>query len=216
MTLTLRETENRIKTTNFDSLPKPRKNKGVRGQLLELALGIPNSSKLTDLVDGELKSFTKGESIAVTQLRHTLPEIFNKTPFNKSKLGIKISRTLYVAFDRNNKFLGTATHTETNKLIEEDYNYICDFIRNAKNLHTFTGRNKVLQIRTKDSKDRNGNYHPIIWKREQISNKGFAFYLTGRYAKGIIWYQTTPTRIASEVPEKSPEGVSTFIFFDFL
>ncbi len=159
MTLTLRETENRIKTTNFDSLPKPRKNKGVRGQLLELALGIPNSSKLTDLVDGELKSFTKGESIAVTQLRHTLTEVFNKTPFNKSKLGIKISRTLYVAFDKQNNFLGTATHTETNKLIEEDYNDICDYIRNTTTLKTFTGRNGILQIRTKDSKDRNGNYH---------------------------------------------------------
>ena len=186
MTLTLRETENRIKSTNFDSLPKPRKNKGVRGQLLELALGIPNSSKLTDLVDGELKAFTKGESVAVTQLRHTLPEVFNKTPFNQSKLGIKISRTLYVAFDRQNNFLGTATHTETNKLIEEDYNDICDFIRNTKTLLTFTGRNGILQIRTKDSKDRNGNYHPIIWEGQQISNKGFAFYLTGRYAKTIV------------------------------
>ena len=186
MTLTLRETENRIKTTNFDSLPKPRKNKGVRGQLLELALGIPNSSKLTDLVDGELKSYTKGESVAVTQLRHTLTEVFNKTPFNQSKLGIKISRTLYVAFDRNNNFLGTATHTETNKLIEEDYNDICDFIRNTKTLKTFTGRNGILQIRTKDSKDRNGNYHPIIWEGQELSNKGFAFYLTGRYAKTIV------------------------------
>ena len=189
MTLTLRETENRIKTTNFDSLPKPRKNKGVRGQLLELALGIPNSSKLTDLVDGELKSFTKGESIAVTQLRHTLPEIFNNTPFNQSKLGIKISRTLYVAFDRQNNFLGTATHTEPNKLIEGDYQYICEIIRHRINnglpLQTITGLNKVLQIRTKDSKDRNGNYHPIIWEGKQISNKGFAFYLTGRYAKTI-------------------------------
>ena len=186
MTLTLRETENRIKTTNFDSLPKPRKNKGVRGQLLELALGIPNSSKLTDLVDGELKSFTKGESVAVTQLRHTLTEVFNKTPFNQSKLGIKISRTLYVAFDRQNNFLGTATHTKTNLLIEQDYNDICDFIRNTKTLHTFTGRNGILQIRTKDSKDRNGNYHPIKWEGQQISNKGFAFYLTGRYAKSIV------------------------------
>ena len=186
MTLTLRETENRIKSTNFDSLPKPRKNKGVRGQLLELALGIPNSSKLTDLVDGELKSFTKGESIAVTQLRHTLPEIFNNTPFNKSKLGIKISRTLYVAFDRNNNFLGTATHTKTNPLIEEDYNDICEYIRNAKTLKTFTGRNGILQIRTKDSKDRNGNYHPIKWEGQELSNKGFAFYLTGRYAKSIV------------------------------
>ena len=85
MTLTLTETQNRLQKTNFEALPKPRKNKGVRGQLLELALGIPNSSKLTDLVDGELKSYTKGESVAVTQLRHTLPEIFNNTPFNKSK-----------------------------------------------------------------------------------------------------------------------------------
>ena len=28
----------------------------------------------------------------------------------------------------------------------------------------------------------------------------------------IIWYQTTPTRIACKVPVKSPEGVYTFIF----
>ena len=186
MTLTLRETENKIKTTDFDNLPNPRKNKGVRGQLLELALGIPNSSKLTDLVDGELKSFTKGESVAVTQLRHTLTEVFNNTPFNQSKLGIKISRTLYVAFDRQNKFLGTATHTKTNPLIEEDYNDICDYIRPATTLKTFTGRNGILQIRTKDSKDRNGNYHPIKWEGKEISNKGFAFYLTGRYAKTIV------------------------------
>ena len=186
MTLTLRETQNKLQKTNFEELPKPRKNKGVRGQLLELALGIPNSSKLTDLVDGELKSFTKGESVAVTQLRHTLTEVFNKTPFNQSKLGIKISRTLYVAFDRQNNFLGTATHTETNPLIEEDYNDICDYIRNTKTLNTFTGRNGILQIRTKDSKDRNGNYHPIFWEGQQLSNKGFAFYLTGRYAKTIV------------------------------
>ena len=182
MTLTLKETLQRLQTTDFEALPKPRKNKGVRGQLLELALGIPNSSKLTDLVDGELKSFTKGESVAVTQLRHTLTEVFNKTPFNQSKLGIKISRTLYVAFDRNNNFLGTATHTETNPLIEQDYNDICDFIRNTETLHTFTGRNGILQIRTKDSKP----YHPIKWEGQQISNKGFAFYLTGRYAKTIV------------------------------
>ena len=186
MTLTLTETQNRLQKTNFEALPKPRKNKGVRGQLLELALGIPNSSKLTDLVDGELKSYTKGESVAVTQLRHTLTEVFNKTPFNQSKLGIKISRTLYVAFDRENNFLGTATHTKTNPLIEEDYNDICDFIRNTKTLKTFTGRNGILQIRTKDSKDRNGNYHPIKWEGQELSNKGFAFYLTGRYAKTIV------------------------------
>ena len=186
MTLTLTETQNRLQKPNFEALPKPRKNKGVRGQLLELALGIPNSSKLTDLVDGELKSYTKGESVAVTQLRHTLTEVFNNTPFNQSKLGIKISRTLYVAFDRQNNFLGTATHTEPNKLIEEDYNDICDYIRTATTLKTFTGRNGILQIRTKDSKNKKGQYNPITWKGQTLSNKGFAFYLTGRYAKTIV------------------------------
>jgi len=197
MTLTLKETENKLKNTKFENLPKPRKNKGVRGQLLELALGIPNSSKLTDLVDGELKSFTKGESIAVTQLRHTLPEILNfnqykYTPFVLTKLGQKISNTIYVAFDRNNNYLGTKVLYEGGHIkdFESDYNDICYFIRNTfqegKTLKTFTGRNGILQIRTKDSKDRNGNYHPIKWEGKQLSNKGFAFYLTGRYAKTIV------------------------------
>ena len=63
MTLTLKETLQRLQTTDFEALPKPRKNKGVLGQLLELALGIPNSSKLTDLVDGELKSLLKGNQL---------------------------------------------------------------------------------------------------------------------------------------------------------
>tara|TARA_R100000734_G_C3272639_1_gene68236 strand:+ start:126 stop:686 length:561 start_codon:yes stop_codon:yes gene_type:complete len=186
MNLTLSQVKNNLTNVDFTKLPKPGKNKGDRGQLLELALGIPNSSKLTDLVDGELKSYTKGESIAVTQLRHALPEVMNKTPFNKSKLGIKIARTLYVAFDRDNNFLGTATHTDINPLIEQDYNDICDYIRNTKTLNTFTGSNGILQIRTKDSKDRNGNYHPIRWNGQQLSNKGFAFYLTGKYAKSIV------------------------------
>ena len=66
MTLTLSEVQFNLTQIDFTTLPKPLKNKGARGQLLELALGIPNSSKLTDMVDGELKSYTKGESIAVT------------------------------------------------------------------------------------------------------------------------------------------------------
>ena len=35
----------------------------------------------------------------------------------------------------------------------------------------------------KDSKDKKGNYHPIIWKGQQLSNKGFAFYLTGKFGR---------------------------------
>ena len=195
MTLTLSEVQFNLTKVDFTTLPKPRKNKGVRGQLLELALGIPNSSKLTDMVDGELKSFTKGESIAVTQLKHTLPQIFNKTPFSQTKIGIKLQQTLYVGFDRQNNFLGTTTLTpdtapEHYELLQNDFHFIANRIResfyNKSELHTTNGLNGLLQIRTKDSKDRNGNYHPIYWKGQKMTNKGFAFYLTGKYAKSII------------------------------
>ena len=79
MTLTLTETQQRLQKTNFEALPKPRKNKGVRGQLLELALGIPNSSKLTDLVDGELKSYLKGNQLRLLNLDTHYPK-FLTTP----------------------------------------------------------------------------------------------------------------------------------------
>ena len=191
MTLTLSEVQFNLTKVDFTTLPKPRKNKGVRGQLLELALGIPNSSKLTDMVDGELKSFTKGESIAVTQLKHTLPQIFNKTPFSQTKIGIKLQQTLYVGFDRQNNFLGTTTLTpdtapEHYELLQNDYDFIANRIResfyNKSELHTFNGLNGLLQIRTKDSKP----YHPIYYKTQMLKNKGMAFYLTGRFAKSII------------------------------
>ena len=194
MTLTLSEVQFNLTKVDFTTLPKPRKNKGVRGQLLELALGIPNSSKLTDMVDGELKSFTKGESIAVTQLKHTLPELIDdecyKT-FPETKVGIKLKNTLFVAFDRENNFIGTTTINENSNpeiyaMLEEDFEYIAEEVQLAylddKELTTITGLNGLLQIRTKDSKP----YHPLTYKGVTLKNKGMAFYLTGKFAKSII------------------------------
>ncbi len=106
-----------------------------------------------------------------------------------------MQQTLFVGFDRDNNFIGSTTITPDNdpehfRKLEEDFYSICDAILGAyydnKELHTVTGRNNLLQIRTKDSKDRNGNYHPIIWKGKQISNKGFAFYLTGKFGREVM------------------------------
>ena len=195
MTLTLNEVKENLTKVDFTKLPKPKKtNKGKRGQLLELALGIANTSKLTDCVDGELKSFTQGESIAVTQLKHILPQIFANIPIYRTKLGIKMQQTLFVGFDRDNNFIGSTTLTPESdpkhfEQLEQDFHDICDAILDAyydkKELHTVTGRNGLLQIRTKDSKYK-GKYHPIIWNGKEISNKGYAFYLTGRYIKSLI------------------------------
>ena len=195
MTLTLNEVKENLTKVDFTKLPKPKKtNKGKRGQLLELALGIANTSKLTDCVDGELKSFTQGESIAVTQLKHILPQIFANIPIYRTKLGIKTQQTLFVGFDRDNNFIGSTTLTPESdpkhfEQLEEDFHDICDAILGAyydkKELHTVTGRNGLLQIRTKDSKYK-GKYHPIIWKGQQLSDKGFAFYLTGKFGRELL------------------------------
>ena len=195
MTLTLNEVKENLTKVDFSKLPKPKKtNKGKRGQLLELALGIANTSKLTDCVDGELKSFTQGESIAVTQLKHILPQIFANIPIYRTKLGIKTQQTLFVGFDRDNNFIGSTTLTPESdpkhfEQLEQDFHDICDAILGAyydkKELHTVTGRNGLLQIRTKDSKYK-GKYHPIIWKGQQLSDKGFAFYLTGKFGRELL------------------------------
>ena len=195
MTLTLNEVKENLTKVDFSKLPKPKKtNKGKRGQLLELALGIANTSKLTDCVDGELKSFTQGESIAVTQLKHILPQIFANIPIYRTKLGIKTQQTLFVGFDRDNNFIGSTTITPESdpkhfEQLEQDFHDICDAILDAyydkKELHTVTGRNGLLQIRTKDSKYK-GKYHPIIWKGQQLSDKGFAFYLTGKFGRELL------------------------------
>ena len=184
-----------LKVTNFDAFPKPAKNKGSRGQLIETALGIPNSSNLKDLVDGELKTFTVGESIAVTQLKHCLSEIIEDgVTFADSKVGEKLSQTIYVGFTRSNDYVGTAvlnpeTHPEHYQELAEDYQFICDTIRAlfdaGKELGTVTGPNGLLQIRTKASKT-NGRYVPLTFAGVTLKNKGMAFYLCGKFGKEVV------------------------------
>jgi hypothetical protein len=184
-----------LKVTNFDAFAKPGKNKGSRGQLIETALGIPNSSNLKDLVDGELKTFTVGESIAVTQLKHCLSEIIEDgVSFTDSKVGEKLSQTIYVGFTRANDYVGTEvlnpeTHPEHYQELAEDYTFICDTIRSSFDsgsiLNTITGPNGLLQIRTKASKT-NGRYVPLTFANCTLKDKGMAFYLCGKFGKEVL------------------------------
>jgi len=211
MTLSLSEVKVNFSKVDFTKLPKPSTNKGDRGQLLELALGIPNSSNLTDMVDGELKTYTRGESIAVTQLNHCIPEILKGVSFNDSKVGKKLEQTLYVGFDRDNNFLGfvetnQTTDKEHYRQLKEDYNFICDKIRTAYQLkielnqlegqpinrkgelsYTITGKNKLLQIRTKASKNSKGEYVPEKFNDVILNpNSKMGFYLCGRFGKELM------------------------------
>ena len=186
----------KLKVTDFAAFDKPGKNKGARGQLLETALGVANSSDLKDLVDGEIKTFTKGESIAATQLKHCLPEIIeNAVSFEYSKLGQKLSQTIYVGFSRKNDYLGCVvlneeTHPEHYQELKEDYEFICDKIRLAFNteteLNTITGPNGLLQIRTKASKTKSGSYVPLRFAGVTLKDKGMAFYLCSKFGKEVL------------------------------
>jgi len=194
MTLTVLQTVAKLKVTDFSAFEKPAKNKGSRGQLIETALDIPNSSNLKDLIDGELKTFTVGESIAVTQLKHCLSEIIEEgVSFVDSKVGEKLSQTIYVGFTRANDYVGTEvlnpeTHPEHYQELAQDYQFICDSIRtlfnDGKQLSTITGPNGLLQIRTKASKT-NGRYVPLTFAGCTLKDKGMAFYLCGKFGKEL-------------------------------
>jgi DNA mismatch repair protein MutH len=193
--LTTDQAFGKLKVTDFSIFPKPGKNKGARGQLLELALGIPNTSNLKDMLDGELKTLTVGESIAATQLKHCLPEIIEDcVSFDESKVGQKLKQTLYVGFTRTNDYVGCAvlneeTHPEHYQELREDYEFICNSIRTlfdaGKELTTITGPNGLLQIRTKASKT-NGRYVPLTFAGVTLKDKGMAFYLCGQFGRNLF------------------------------
>ena len=207
--LTVNQVYGKLKVTDFSVYEKPGKNKGARGQLLETALGVPNSSDLKDLEDGEIKTFTVGESIAATQLKHCLSEIIEDSiSFDESKVGQKLKQTVYVAFSRNNDYVGTEilneeTHPEHYQELREDYEFICEQIRTAfergveldqlgfvnrrgKASHTITGPNKLLQIRTKASKTKRNDYTPLTFADVTFNNKGMAFYLCGSFGRNLF------------------------------
>lgn len=192
--MSVSDIQTKLKTINWHIIEKPSNNKGSRGQIIEKALGIQNSSRLKDLIDGELKTFTYGESIACTQLNHCLYEIENNIPFDKSKLGMKMEQTIYIGFSKDNNYIGSTTlNKNTHKYhyihMEEDYNFISNIIRNTilnkTTLKTITGPNKLLQIRTKASKI-NGFYKPLIYKGHELKNKYMAFYLCSNFGKKLF------------------------------
>ena len=193
--LTTNQVYGKLKVTDFSVFAKPGKNKGARGQLLETVLGVPNSSDLKDLEDGEIKTFTVGESIAATQLKHCLSEIIeDSVSFDDSKVGQKLQQTLYVGFTRSNDYVGCEilneeTHPEHYQELREDYDFICEQIRTAfdteSELNTITGPHGLLQIRTKASKT-NGRYVPLTFAGVTLKDKGMAFYLCGQFGRNLF------------------------------
>ena len=194
--LSVIEVEQKLSTYDFSSVQKPARNKGERGNLIEMALGVKNSSDLIDLIDGELKTFTVGETIAITSLGHCLLGIIDGSlEFDETKVAKKMSQVLYIGFTRNNNYVGNITtnqdtHPEHYQHLAEDYGYISAQIRSCyvqnKELETITGPNNLLQIRTKASKTKSGHYRPLCYNGVQLKDKSMAFYLCSTFGKTIL------------------------------
>lgn len=193
--LTIPEAAKKLLVLDKSTVPAPTKNKGYRGNMLEIALGIPNSKSLKDCVDGDVKSFKLGQPVAITMLGHCLDEIISNTvEFEDSKVFSKLEKTLLVGFDKQNNFVAAKVidlHSDAEHRIKlaEDYSYIAAVVKHAyltgQTLHTINGPNKIMQIRTKASASKNG-YSPLCYNGVELKDKSMAFYFLGSYAKSII------------------------------
>jgi hypothetical protein len=182
--------------TSLDTVSKPGRNKGERGQQVELNLGLKNTNCLTDCIDGDIKTSTLGQTIFITQMGHTMEEIIdNSCTFENSRVGKKISNCMYIIYSPCGEKLGQyfvsrKSHPEHYRELEEDYGFIVNTIRDTyavgDELKTTTGPNKLLQIRTKASKGIDGAYPPFVYKGKRLKDKYMAFYICSRFGKMLV------------------------------
>ena len=192
----LSEAEIKLNNINKDNAPIPGRNKGGRGLWVEEQLGMKQSSQLNDFEDGELKAFKEGQTIAVTMVQHCLNEILDRgVSYSESNVGKKLYNVLFVKFAKTGEFVkslvtNSQIHRELHYKLSEDYNYICAEIRrrydNNEELTTINGKHKLLQIRTKASKTRLGNYVPLEYNGKRLKDKAMAFYLTRTFEQSIF------------------------------
>jgi hypothetical protein len=181
-------------------------NKGSVGQIIERAIGVDLSSDLLDFENGELKSNkflggTPAETLAVTQIGHILPEIHAEISWPNSSVLKKITSFIFLPIHKDSPnpdhwIVGRAVHfseksyPEQYKKLGSDYEQIGAEIRKvltgSGSLHTTNGSNEYLQIRTKDSKDKTGSYHPIKFQGRALSDKNFAFYLRPHFLNSVL------------------------------
>jgi DNA mismatch repair protein MutH len=183
-------------------------NKGLTGQLLELQLGLENSSRNLDFEDGELKSNKVDidgkplETMYIKQISSMIDDLLSEKNFFETKLYKKINNILYVPVykgSRKNKVnrkewrllpyihIELSEHPQLKKQLEEDYYNICKLMKKqldkSSNSYLHTCNGKYIQIRTKDSKPYNAIYSNIY--NRIVSDKNRAFYFKKEFIKKI-------------------------------
>ncbi len=183
-------------------------NKGNTGQFLQQLLDMPNNSNLTDFIDGELKtnkSHPNGmprETMFITQISKDFDSLFYEES-ESNRLLDKISNLLYLPVVKptgsspEDWYFLPAHHIDSEQYSTLKEIYYQDFISIKQQIlehldcpedgfiHTSSG--KYIQIRSKDSKRKDGTYNPIYSEvlGREVSNKNHAFYFKTDFMKDI-------------------------------
>ncbi len=191
-----------------EQLENIRVNKGKTGQLLELALGLPLSSRSLDFEDGELKTNkcdrmgNSTETIFITQISSFIDDMLSFRPFEETPLYEKTKSMLYVPVCKEGepeqwKFfpcifidIRDPRYRRLAAVWKKDYEIICRKIKKdiedqGRGIHTVSGQH--LQVRCKDWKDKKGEYHPIYSSRYRrvVADKNHAFYFQKKFVSDI-------------------------------
>lgn len=183
-------------------------NKGNTGQFLQQLLDMPNNSNLTDFIDGELKtnkSHPNGmprETMFITQISKDFDSLFFEEQ-ETNRLLDKISNLLYLPVVKptgslpEDWYFLPARHIDSNQNLKLKEAYLQDFLDikqqilehldNSKDGYIHTSNGKYIQIRSKDSKRKDGTYNPIYSDvlGRNVSNKNHAFYFQKSFMKDI-------------------------------
>ena len=100
-------------------------------------------------------------------------------------------KNIYEGANENHKTLNSSINHitydyENNPDIEAKFPSIKKIYNNKQILNTINGPNKLLQIRTKASKNSKGEYLPLVYKNHQLKDKYMAFYLTSSFSKRLL------------------------------
>lgn len=181
------------------------RNKGKSGQLLEIALGLSNSSTTLDFENGELKTNkcdrygNPKETMFITQILSIIDDLLAQRNFYETHLYQKINNLLYVPISKDGSpaewfflpyihvNLESDRFSELREQLETDYYNICrqlqQHIETSSDGFIHTSSGDYIQIRSKDSIP----YHPIYSNTygKNVSNKNHAFYFKKEFMRYI-------------------------------
>ena len=147
-------------------------NKGGAGIFLEKLLGIPQTSKCLDMIDGELKVFPlkpngkAKESCAITMVDKTMRD----TVFEESRVFKKLENTLFVAYERKNDTIC--------------FKHIIHFTKDSKYFEQI--KKDYLEIQEKSFSSRAGKYLQTRTKGKGHGTTSRAFYLRATFMNELI------------------------------